>query len=390
MVEVSDEPGCVDSKPNCACFPYWCWRRNQSACLADPVCHNSTKGGPSQGGPLLQNVTRYPATEWFHSAMPRDPKTGVPLCETAADSQTACLEADGKFMDTATNAAALNYSLHQALVTGLTPGKTYYYRVGSTDGLPHDYIYSDISGGTSQGWSDIVAFTAFPPAHREPIWAIYGDMGATTDQWRNIAPSIPVLAKDQEEGLFDGVLHAGDYAYDLAPYGGRVGDRFMNLIQPFASRVPYMAGIGNHESGGTNRKHFSMRFAGMQYTGENSGASNAGNSDNGDQLWWSFDAGLIHFIAVDSELWNSKGMKPHGTNESRWSSVWNPKTDSALVDEFMGWLKKDVEKANNNRQEVPWVVGFAHKGERAAHALMLPLSGARARTCLLMPLLSLL
>ena len=28
--------------------------------------------------------------------------------------------------------------------------------------------------------------------------------------------------------------------YDLAPYGGRVGDRFMNLIQPFASRVPYM------------------------------------------------------------------------------------------------------------------------------------------------------
>jgi hypothetical protein len=61
-------------------------------------------------------------------------------------------------------------------------------------------------------------------------------------------------------------------------------------------------------------------------------------------------------------------MKPHGTNESRWSSVWNPKTDSALVDEFMDWLKKDVEKANNNRQEVPWVVGFAHKGERPGQA----------------------
>ena len=90
-------------------------------------------------------------------------------------------------------------------------------------------------------------------------------MGATTDQFRNVAPSIPVLTKDQEDDMFDGVMHAGDYAYDFAPYGGRVGDMFMNLIQPFASRVPYMAGVGNHESGGSNRKHFAMRFAGMQY-----------------------------------------------------------------------------------------------------------------------------
>ena len=169
VVEVSDEPGCVDSKPNCACFPYWCWRRNQSACLADPICRNNTKGGGAEGGPLLQNVTRYPATEWFHSAMPRDPKTGAPLCETAADPQSACLQADGKFMDTVSYAAALNYSLHQAVVTGLIPGKTYYYRVGSTLGRPHDG-----RDGQAGGWSDIVAFNAFPPAHREPIWAIYG------------------------------------------------------------------------------------------------------------------------------------------------------------------------------------------------------------------------
>ena len=38
----------------------------------------------------------------------------------------------------------------------------------------------------------------------------YSDMGATTDQWRNVAPSIPVLAKDQEEGKFDGVLQCVD------------------------------------------------------------------------------------------------------------------------------------------------------------------------------------
>ena len=181
----------------------------------------------------------------------------------------------------------------------------------------------------------------------------------------------------------------------------------MNLIQPFASRVPYMAGVGNHESGGSNRKHFAMRFAGMQHVGEASNASNAGSIDHGDQMWWSFDAGLIHWIAVDTELWNCAHMQPHGDNSSFWSSVWNPKTDRALVDEFIPWLEADLDKvreplwgnsrgtlhcphpisagafgylflsratyvltapflnglqANANRANVPWVVGFAHKG----------------------------
>ena len=164
--------------------------------------------------------------------------------------------------------------------------------------------------------SDIVAFRAFPPAHREPVWAVYGDMGATTDQFRHVAPSIPMLTREQEDGEFDGVIHAGDYAYDFAPYGGRVGDQFMNLIQPFASRVPYMAGVGNHESGGSNRKHFAMRFAGMEYVGKASGAGNAGSAEHGDQMWWSFDAGLVHWVAVDTELWNCAHMAPHGNNES--------------------------------------------------------------------------
>ena len=32
------------------------------------------------------------------------------------------------------------------------------------------------------------------------------------------------------------------------------------------------------------------------------------------------------------------------------------------VDEFIPWLQKDLAKANANRDKVPWIVGFAHKG----------------------------
>ena len=220
MVQISDEPGCCDTV-HCGCFPYWCWRRNQTGL---------PKGTPPTQGKLLQNVTNFTATDWFRSAMPREVETGLPAPEVAT------IAAQRLWMDTERNPAILNYTMHQALVTGLQPGRHYFYRVGSDA----DRTSVDSNGGPTGGWSDIVAFTAFPPAHREPIWAVYGDMGATTDQYRHVAPSIPVLTKEQEAGEFDGVIHAGDYAYDFAPYGGRVGDDFMNLIQPFASRVPYV------------------------------------------------------------------------------------------------------------------------------------------------------
>ena len=46
------------------------------------------------------------------------------------------------------------------------------------------------------------------------------------------------------------VLHAGDLAYNMETDEGRVGDRFMEQIEPVASRLPYMVSPGNHESHG--------------------------------------------------------------------------------------------------------------------------------------------
>jgi hypothetical protein len=91
-----------------------------------------------------------------------------------------------------------NYTLHYSKMTGLQKGAQYFYTLGC-DGR----------------WMRIKpkGLKAWPPAHREPIWAAYGDLGLSVDAFRELAPSIPVLAEEGQKGDFDGVIHAGDFAY---------------------------------------------------------------------------------------------------------------------------------------------------------------------------------
>ena len=40
-------------------------------------------------------------------------------------------------------------------------------------------------------------------------------------------------------GVFDFVVHVGDYAYDLDSNGGVTGDLFQGSIEPITSSTPY-------------------------------------------------------------------------------------------------------------------------------------------------------
>ena len=43
-------------------------------------------------------------------------------------------------------------------------------------------------------------------------------------------------------------ISLGDIAYDMVVNNSRVGDKFMRLIEPVASKLPYMVCPGNHEN----------------------------------------------------------------------------------------------------------------------------------------------
>ena len=112
---------------------------------------------------------------------------------------------------------------NQVLLAGLTAGTRYYYSAGSQK-VP-DFA-----------WSEVYSFVMpdVAPDAAPLTAAVYADFG-----WLN-AESLPKLIAEAQAGLFNYVIHAGDFAYDMDAYNGEVGTNFMLQIEPYAATMPYM------------------------------------------------------------------------------------------------------------------------------------------------------
>ena len=198
--------------------------------------------------------------------------------------------------------------LHTSVMSGLEAGETYFYTIGS-DSTTYEFV-------AGRG-NERVGFT----------FAVYGDMG-TTSPGEDRLPSVRLLEKDVASGSIDGILHVGDLGYNLADNGGHTATDFMNIIQPIASKIPYMVCPGNHE-GGTefagDFKHFYRRF-------------DMPNKLEFSNNYYSFDVGPVHFIALSSEAY--------------FWQYW-------IVEQQYEFLKRDL--ASVNRTKTPWIVTFGHR-----------------------------
>lgn len=183
-----------------------------------------------------------------------------------------------------------------------------------------DYRYH--CGNNQHGWSNLFTFRTNQLDNAwSPRLAIFGDMGNENAQ------SMPRLQRDTANGLYDAILHVGDFAYDMDWENGAVGDEFMNQIESIAAYVPYMVCAGNHEQK-YNFSNYKARF------------SMPGDSNS---LFYSFDLGPVHFVGLHSEVYYQVqyGLK-------------------LIVQQFV-WLKEDLRRANENRKERPWIITFAHR-----------------------------
>lgn len=200
--------------------------------------------------------------------------------------------------------------IHRVHLTDLAPATTYSYHVGG-----------------HLGWSAVFGFKTVP-AETEgwPLrLAVFGDLGAVN------AHSLVRLQQEAHQGMYDAVLHVGDMAYNMDTDNGNVGDIFMNQIEPIAAYLPYMTCPGNHE----NKYDFSQyrnRFSMPNYTETES-------------LYYSFDLGSVHFIAITTEVYYFGPNKLQRMNKQ------------------YQWLEKDLKAATTPeaRAERPWIVLFGHR-----------------------------
>jgi hypothetical protein len=238
--------------------------------------------------------------------------------------------------------------VHDAVLNNLQPFTTYYYRVG----------------GTVNGWSDIYSFKTYSDnftdyAELPQTFLMIGDMGAD--------PEAPNTVKILEEYALSKkasvLLHNGDISY--ADGIQKRMDIFMRQMQTTTANLPYMVTPGNHEVAITtlfNDSTFEHRFLMPLEANKNTALSkrylspfrnsrfehvmgvSSRQAENLDNIYanffYSFDHGLFHFIALDTE------------------SVMNV---PLLTQKQLDWVKQDLQKAAANRKNRPWIIVYGHR-----------------------------
>lgn len=99
------------------------------------------------------------------------------------------------------------------------------YRCGGNNGWSPKFNFKTVKNNTDSSYS----------------FAIFGDMGNENAQ------SLSRLQEETQNGMYDAIIHVGDFAYDMPDDNGLVGDEFMKQIEAVAAYAPYMVCPGNHE-----------------------------------------------------------------------------------------------------------------------------------------------
>ncbi|BES89928.1 Purple acid [Nesidiocoris tenuis] len=195
--------------------------------------------------------------------------------------------------------------MHRVLLTGLQPDTKYKYICGS-----------------NAGWSGEFWFRTAPAKDWSPRIAIVGDLGSVN------GVSIETIARRTQLGIYDAVIHIGDIAYDMSDNNGKVGDEFLNEVQPIASHVPYMVCPGNHEY------HYNFSQYREKFT-------MPGNTEN---LFYSYNIGPAHFVSISTEGY-----------------FFTEYYGNDFLQRQYDWIVEDLKEANKNRKERPWIILYGHR-----------------------------
>ncbi|GLE07862.1 hypothetical protein PINS_up018604 [Pythium insidiosum] len=235
--------------------------------------------------------------------------------------------------------------IYSAILTDLKPNTKYYYYIDSGDGKARSKRFTLKTPPVPGKQNGVASFF------------VYGDLG----DWnihatgplpvKRSATTIELMRRDMNDprANYVAILHDGDLSYAMgATY---LWDQFGALIEPVASEVAYMVGVGNHEycytsggekdpsgAGATNGFHPPEGNYGVDSRGECAVPTNKRfiMPANGNQVfWWSVEMGLVHHTMISSEH------------------------DYTTGSPMFQWLEKDL--ASVDRKKTPWLFLHLHR-----------------------------
>ncbi|KAJ5468506.1 hypothetical protein N7475_006258 [Penicillium sp. IBT 31633x] len=271
-----------------------------------------------------------------------------------------------------------------AVLTGLTPATTYYYKIESTNSTVGHFLSPRTPGDKTSFNIDVVIDLG-----------VYGKDGYTSKSKRK--ESVPViepelnhttigrLAKTVDD--YELVIHPGDFTYaddwylkfsnllDGKKAYESIVEQFYDQLAPIAGRKPYMASPGNHEAacteipylsglcpeGQNNFTEFMHRFENTMPQSFVSSSSNptaqklaqTARSLSKPPFWYSFEYGMAHIVMIDTETDFPKA--PSGKDGSAGLNGGPFGTPNQQLE----FLKADL--ASVDRTVTPWVIVAGHR-----------------------------
>ncbi|KAG2381383.1 hypothetical protein C9374_006372 [Naegleria lovaniensis] len=166
--------------------------------------------------------------------------------------------------------------------------------------------------------------TTIPPSIEPSFqFLVYGDMDIYGDGQKTIQS---ILQHHMDSTQF--IIHVGDIPYVWNSEHEYKWDTWFDMIEPITKKIPYVVCNGNHENA-SNFTSYKSRFTNSTRSLFNHHGQSPSNSNN---LYYSFDYGPIHFIAISSEH------------------------DFKLQTQ---WMEKDLSQVDRNK--TPFIIFYTHR-----------------------------
>lgn len=270
-----------------------------------------------------------------------------------------------------------------AVLSGLTPATTYYYKIVSTNSSVDHFLSPRASGDMTPFNMDVVI-----------DMGVYGKDGYVVSRKKdNIPYTQPELNHTTIGRLADTVndyeivIHPGDLAYAdnwylKASNAGQgteayqaILEQFYDQLAPIAGRKPYMTSPGNHEAdcaeipylleqcpeGQKNFTDFMHRFENTMPVPFASSSSNSNakslaaqaQSNANPPFWYSFEYGMAHVVMINTETdFPNSPDGPGGSSGLDGGPFGRP-------GQQLDFLKADL--ASVDRTVTPWLIVAGHR-----------------------------